>query len=160
MPDICLSTTIATGFEHYFLDFARRVRAMASDLTDDQFWAKPYPYGNSFGNLVLHLIGNLSYYIGMQIEQTGYVRDRESEFASVQHRPAKDEILARLDDSVAMVVRSLGNQTNDDWSREYVAQGVDDVPDRFSIFLRCCVHFHHHIGQMTYLKKEWARRAT
>ncbi|WP_254509910.1 DinB family protein [Anatilimnocola floriformis] len=160
MSESELSTTIAAGFGHYFHDFARRVRTMASNLTDDQFWAKPYPYGNSFGNIVLHLIGNLSYYIGTQIEHTGYVRDRDSEFAIVQQGRKKDEILAELDETVAMVIRSLGNQADNDWSRQYVAQGVDDVPDRFSIYLRCCVHFHHHIGQMTYLMKEWAHRAT
>ena len=53
-----------------------RVRELAASLAETQFWARPYPYGNSFGHLVLHLTGNLNYYIGAQIANTGYVRQR------------------------------------------------------------------------------------
>ena len=153
-----LSLTLANGLVHYFEDFQVRVRDLAMELTDEQFWTRPYPYGNSFGNLVLHLKGNLSYYIGTQIENTGYVRDREIEFTEVVNRN-KTDALADLDATVTMVIRSLRKQEATDWSREYRATGVDDVPDRFNIFLRCCVHFHHHIGQMTYLVKEWDRQS-
>jgi len=36
-------------------------------LSNEQFWPKPYPYGNSIGHLVLHLTGNLNYYIGARV---------------------------------------------------------------------------------------------
>ncbi len=148
-----LSTTIALGFAHYFQDFGQRVHTLADQLSEEQFWTKPYSYGNSFGNLVLHLTGNLNYYIGSQIENTGYVRDRELEFKDVQ-LGHKLEILVKLDESIALVVDSINRQKAEDWVREYRAVGADDVPDRFSMYLRCSVHFHHHIGQMIYLVKE------
>ena len=53
-----------------------RVRELAAPLAENEFWTRPYPYGNSFGHLVLHLTGNLNYYIGAQIANTGYVRQR------------------------------------------------------------------------------------
>ena len=53
---------------------------LAEGLSDVQFWARPYPYGNSMGHLVLHLTGNLNFYIGREMAGTGYVRDREREF--------------------------------------------------------------------------------
>ena len=151
-----LSTTISHGFVHYFDEFRQRVHSLSKGLSEEQFWAKPYSYGNSFGNLVLHLTGNLSYYIGSQIENNGYVRNRELEFTDIR-MGCKREVLANLDDSIAMVVHSLNNQAAEDWVREYDAVGVDDVPDRFSIYLRCSVHFHHHIGQMIYLVKELSK---
>ncbi len=77
-----LSETISNGFAHYYLDFLKRVESMAERLSEEEFWEKPYPYGNSFGNLVLHLCGNMNYYIGSQIEETGYSRDREAEFTA------------------------------------------------------------------------------
>jgi Protein of unknown function (DUF1572) len=149
-----LSGTIASSFTHYFEGFGRQVHALSERLSIEQFWKKPHPFGNSFGNLVLHLTGNLSYYIGTEIEGSGYVRDREAEFAEVVDG-SKELALASLDAAVRMVIESLKNQSEVDWPKAYVAKGVDDVPDRFSMYLRCCVHFHHHIGQMIYIVKAW-----
>ena len=56
---------------------AARIRELAAPLTNAQFWSKPFPFGNSFGHLVLHLTGNLNYYIGAQIAKTGYVQANE-----------------------------------------------------------------------------------
>ena len=74
-----LSNTIANGLSSSYQDFGKRVHALTESLSEEQFWKKPYSYGNSFGHLTLHLIGNLNYYIGTQIAKTGYVRDRERE---------------------------------------------------------------------------------
>ncbi len=151
-----LSTTVANGFRASYQEFATRVHALAEPLSEEQFWRKPYPYGNSFGHLTLHLTGNLNYYIGAQIAGTGYVRDRPREF-SESHPPTKAEALRQLDEAVALVVRTLDAQTAVDWAQAYQAVGADMCPDRFSIWLRCAAHLFHHIGQMIYLAKELAR---
>jgi len=78
MPELDATLTAVVA-DRYFANLAR-VRELAAPLTEKQFWTKPYPYGNSFGHLVLHLTGNLNYYIGAQIANTGYVRDRAREF--------------------------------------------------------------------------------
>lgn len=152
-----LSATISNGFSYYFRDFLDRVEALASDLSDEEFWTNPFPYGNSIGHLVLHLTGNLRYYIGAQLAATGYIRDRDREFAENQP-PSKAEALQQLANAVQTVIIVLETQTDEDWAKQYRAIGVDDVPDRFSMFLRCAVHFHHHIGHMSYVKDEYVRR--
>lgn len=152
-----LTTTIRIGLAHMFEDYRNRVLAMAGKLSDEQFWTKPFEYGNSFGNLVLHIDGNLSYYIGTQIHHTGYIRNRELEFAPV-HARGQSEALASLEATVSMVVASLADQSDEDWSQAYSAVGVDDIQNRFEMYLRCAAHFHHHIGQMTYIVKEWTSR--
>ncbi len=91
-----LSNSIANGFIHACRDYVHRAHALSEKLSEEQFWTKPYPYGNSFGHLTLHLIGKLNYYIGAQIAGTGYVRDREREF-SESAPPSKEEVLRRLD---------------------------------------------------------------
>ncbi|HEV2912888.1 MAG TPA: DinB family protein [Pyrinomonadaceae bacterium] len=153
-----LSATVANGLINSYRDFARRVHELAENLSEEQFWTKPYPYGNSFGHLTLHLTGNLNYYIGTEIAGTGYVRDRESEFTE-QATPSKEEALGRLDEAVELVIATLGRQTAETWSSEYEAkEAADFVKDRFSIFLRCAAHFHHHVGQMIYLEKELSKQ--
>ncbi len=151
-----LSTTVANGFRASYQEFATRVQALAEPLSEEQFWRKPYPYGNSFGHLTLHLTGNLNYYLGAQIAGTGYVRDREREFTD-SAPPKKAEALRRFDEAIALAVRTLAAQTAADWPQEYEAVGADMCPDRFSIWLRCAAHLFHHIGQMIYLAQEFAR---
>lgn len=148
-----LSATLA---DRYNLN-AARVRELATPLTNDQFWRKPYPYGNSFGHLVLHLTGNLSYYVGAQIAQTGYIRDRPREFND-PNPPTKEEALKRFDDAVAMVVRAIQAQSAEDWSAPYTATGAN-AANRLDMVLQCAAHMQHHIGQMIYLGHEWKLQA-
>ena len=150
-----LRSTLASALITRFTTNAARVRELASPLTNSQFWQKPFPFGNSFGHLVLHLTGNLNYYIGAQIAQTGFIRDRPREFND-PNPPEKNEALQRLDDAVAMVVKTIGTQSVDDWSLQYSAVGSDS-PTRLDIMLVCAAHMQHHLGQMIYLKYEWDR---
>jgi len=136
--------------------FAAQVRQLATELSDDEFWTRPYPYGNTFGHLVLHLTGNLNYYIGAQMAGTGYVRDREREFGDPSRAP-RAQVLQAMDEAVAMVVKTIDAQSAEDWVRDYRAVRTDE-PDRVSMVLRCVEHFHHHLGQMIYLVKEHARQ--
>jgi uncharacterized damage-inducible protein DinB len=150
-----LNQRIAADLIARYKKLAGIVHELATPLSDDEFWAKPFRFGNSFGHLTLHLTGNLNYYIGAQIAKTGYARDRPLEF-SESTRPAKTEVLKRFDQAIDMVVVAINEQSNDDWSREYSATGAD-ARDRFGIVLSCATHLHHHIGQMMYLGFELNR---
>ena len=150
-----LNETLTTRMSARYTKLAGVVRELAVPLSDEQFWAKPFSFGNSLGHLVLHLTGNLNYYIGAQIAGTGYVRDRPREFAEAS-RPSKDEVLKKFDEAVSMVVRTIRSQSAEDWSAAYAAVGAD-AQDRFGIVLSCATHLHHHIGQMMYLGFELKR---
>jgi hypothetical protein len=134
---------------------AARVRELATPLSNAQFWQRPFAFGNSFGHLVLHLTGNLNYYIGAQIAKTGYVRDRPREFND-PNPPSKDEALQRLDDAVDMVLKTIRAQSPGDWSAEYSGAGAD-ARNRLEMIMQCSAHMQHHIGQMIYLNYEWQR---
>ena len=152
-----LSPTISNAFSYYFQDFLERVQTLSADLSETEFWTNPYPYGNSIGHLVLHIMGNLNYYIGAQLAATGYVRDRDREFTE-SAPPTKAQTLQDLATTISTVIATLEKQQDGDWATAYIAAGVDDVPDRFSMFLRAAVHFHHHIGHMSYVRDEHLRR--
>lgn len=152
-----LDQTLASVLARRFLTNAARIGELAAALTEKQFWNKPLPYGNSFGHLVLHLTGNLNYYIGAQIANTGYIRDRPREFHEEQH-PSKEEALQRLHDAAAMVITTIGQQSTEGWGREYWGAGTD-CTTRLDIIVQCAAHMQHHIGQMIYLVYEWQRQA-
>jgi hypothetical protein len=146
-----LNDTVILGFAERYEMLASLVRELAAPLSDEQFWQKPFSFGNSFGHLVLHLTGNLKYYIGAEIAGTDYVRDRDREFTE-KDRPSKAEVMKSFDDAVAIVGRAIRAQSEKDWPTLYTALREDDAGNRFNIFLRCATHLHHHIGQMTYLQ--------
>ncbi len=54
-----LEQTIASGLTARYKKLAGVLRELAAPLSEGQFWAKPFAFGNSFGHLVLHLTGNL-----------------------------------------------------------------------------------------------------
>jgi len=152
-----LEGTLASVLADRFTSNLARVRDLAAPLSNEYFWTKPFPYGNSFGHLVLHLTGNLSYYIGAQIANTGYVRDRPREFND-PNPPSKDEALKRLDEAVAMVINTVRVQSAEDWSKAYTAVNTN-CRNRLEMVMQCDSHMQHHLGQMIYIGFEWKRRA-
>jgi hypothetical protein len=153
-----LDGTLGSVLADRYTANATRVRELAAPLTSDQFWQKPFPYGNSFGHLVLHLTGNLNYYIGAQIAKTGYLRDRPREFND-PNPPAKEQALRRFDDAVAMVLQTIRAQSSKDWCAKYSGTGTN-VKIRLDMMMQCAAHMQHHIGQMIYLGYRWRQTGT
>ena len=56
-----LKSAIASDLTARYKKLAGVVRELAEPLSDEQFWAKPFAFGNTFGHLMLHLTGNLNY---------------------------------------------------------------------------------------------------
>lgn len=151
-----LAQSITTAFAAEYRERAAELHKWVDPLSEDQFWRNPYSYGNSVGHLVLHLTGNLSYYIGARIAATGYLRNRDLEFTE-QTRPSKAEVLRKFDEAIARVVATIERQSELDWTSPYSAEREPEATNRFTIVLRCAVHFYHHVGQINFLCRELAK---
>ena len=151
-----LHSTLAEVLCNRYAANLARVRELAAPLTEKQLWSKPFLYGNSFGHLLLHLTGNLNYYIGAQIANTGYVRDREQEFTA-SHPPSKEDTLRQLDAAVRMAMETIRVQSAASWTEAYSAAGTN-CGNRLDIVVQCAAHMQHHIGQMVYLGYELKRQ--
>lgn len=152
-----LSHSVASNVSACFRTFAARARELSEGLDEEAFWSSPLGYGNSMGVLVLHLTGNLSHFVGAQMARSGYVRHRDREFTAEDHGTMA-ETLDALDRCVEAVVVTVDAQTEADWTAPYSAPGMDGELDRFGMVLRCLAHFHHHVGQMIYLRMALDRR--
>jgi uncharacterized damage-inducible protein DinB len=148
-----LSRTIATALASEYRQRAAELHKWADPLSEEQFWTNPFAFGNSTGHLVLHLTGNLTYYIGAQVSGNGYVRDRDLEFSD-QRRLGKAEVLRKFDEAILLVIEVIKEQSEEDWSRAYTAEREEESKDRFSIFLRCVVHLYFHVGQISLIGRE------
>ena len=155
MPETRSSTSelLSRSLSGQFRRGSQKIHSMVEPLSTDQLWTRPYPYGNSVGHLLLHLTGNLNYYIGAQMAGTGYVRDRPREFNAATRR-STGEVLDGFDRAIDLVVTTLAQQEDDDWAAPFSGVGAEDISDRFAMFLRCAAHADHHAGQIIYLCKQ------
>ena len=151
-----LTDAVAAAFAQEYRTRAADLHQWVDSLSDEQFWRNPFHFGNSIGHLVLHLTGNLGYYIGSRVAQTGYVRHRDLEFTD-SRRPSKSEVLRNLDETIAMVITTIENQSEADWTAPYTAEREPEARDRFTAFLRCATHLYHHVGQINFLSREVTR---
>ena len=148
-----LSETVKASFAREYQVHGEALHRWVDPLSDEEFWRNPFGHGNSVGHLVLHLTGNLSYYIGTKIAATGYVRNRDLEFTE-SSRPAKAEVLRRFDETLALVVKTIEEQSEGDWTKPFEAERDIESKVQFRAFLRCAAHLSHHVGQMIYLARE------
>ena len=147
-----LSDTIGESFASEYRGRAAELHKWVDPLSGEQFWHNPYSYGNSVGHLVLHLTGNLSYYIGAQIAGSGYTRNRDLEFTE-SRKPSKAEVLRNFDETIALVIATIEKQSESDWSAHYSAERDTTSRNRLELFLRCASHLYHHLGQIIYLTR-------
>lgn len=148
-----LSEAILAAFASEYRNRAAELHKWVDPLSEEQFWRNPFSHGNSVGHLVLHLTGNLSYYVGAQSAKTGYVRNRDLEFSEPRKLP-KAEILRKFDETIAMVIGTVEKQTEADWTAPYTAEREPDSKNRITLILRCASHLYHHVGQIIYLSRE------
>jgi uncharacterized damage-inducible protein DinB len=154
MPD--LPSTLSSDFAAYYEYVAADTHKWVDPLTEEQFWHNPFSFGNSAGHLILHMTGNLNYYIGARVAETCYIRNRDREFTETE-KPAKAKVMHAFDQTIAMVVATIRKQTSKDWMVPYSGEREPEATERFMIFLRCAGHAYHHVGQLIFLSKELTR---
>ncbi len=152
-----LQSVTVRDFTRYYQQCAEKIHALIEPLSDEQIWSRPYPYGNSIGHLLLHLTGNLNYYLGSEIGGTGYVRNRPLEFSDTMRHP-KATLLKNFDAAIATIIATLQKQSESDWDAPFAGKGLESAGNRFYAFLHCAGHISHHTGQMIYLCKEMEHR--
>jgi hypothetical protein len=134
---------------------ARDLRTLRRELegypTEDSIWLVPAGITNSAGTLALHLMGNLRYLIGTQLGETGYVRDRDAEFAS--RDVTRADLVRGIDQTIAMVQAVLPGLDEDRMRAIYPVEvaGVRVRTDDFLAHL--AVHLAYHLGQVDYHRR-------
>lgn len=119
---------------------------------DHLLWTTPEGISNSVGTLALHLCGNLEHFIGHQLGGSGYVRDREAEFAGTPlDKSAVLERISACSKTVSDALRTLPSDTLDDPMPEPPPQHAGRSIRFFLLQLSC--HLSRHSGQLDYLRR-------
>ena len=118
---------------------------------DASLWKTADGITNSAGNLCQHLIGNLQHFFGAVLGDTGYVRDRDSEFASKGR--TKADLLAGVDAAESSIKLTLEKLTDKDFAQTYPVE-VFGGPITTGYFLtHLTTHFNYHLGQINYHRR-------
>ena len=126
----------------------REVEAYPDDAS---IWAVPEGIANSCGTLVLHLVGNLRTYIGLQLGGVAYERDRPREF-SARDLP-RAELLRDIDATIAAVQAAAPNVSDASLAAQFpLAIGPVTVNTQ-DFLLHVAVHLGYHLGQVDYHRR-------
>jgi uncharacterized damage-inducible protein DinB len=138
---------IKTALVQELEELHKEVHQAAAGLSEQELWRRPVEPGNSVGHLILHLTGNLNYFVGNQLGGSGYVRDREREFTETQPL-GKAELLANLEAAVAVFRRVVGSLTAGQLAATHPTEKFGNVA---KALVHLVTHFATHRGQISYI---------
>jgi uncharacterized damage-inducible protein DinB len=135
----------------YLEEYLAKIRFAVERLPVERLWWRPAADTNSAGNLLLHLCGNLSFWLLDGVGGQRYERDRAGEFAADGGAEAP-ELFDRLAGVVARCAVLLRTLRDEDLAAPCRIQGYDtDV--RGAVF-HAVEHMSYHTGQLLYLLKQ------
>jgi uncharacterized damage-inducible protein DinB len=106
---------------------------------------------NSGGNLALHLVGNLNTYIGKNLGNTGYIRNREAEFFS-KNIP-KETLLKAILNVKDVVSNILQNLTEEQMKGIFPEEVLDYEMTTEYFLIHLHGHLTYHTGQINYHRR-------
>jgi uncharacterized damage-inducible protein DinB len=128
----------------------RDLRAMQRELKlypdDDAPWRQPDGVPNSAGTLALHVAGNLQHFVGATLAGSGYVRDRDAEFA--RRGASRAEILAELDRAIEAVDRALESLEEERLGEDFPLPVGERRVATGAFLVHLATHLAYHLGQV------------
>ena len=142
---------IETLIQLYQRDLEKLKIEVGQYSSEDSLWAVSGGVTNSAGNLTLHLIGNLKHFIGAVLGGSGYVRDRDSEFAI--KGVSKDELISALEETTEVVADTLRKLTADDLAKTYPLEVFGHPMTTEYFLVHLSTHLNYHLGQINYHRR-------
>jgi hypothetical protein len=132
-------------------DLKKLAKQIASFPNDEALWKKLPGVSNTAGNLALHIEGNLREFVGRQLGQLPYARNRELEFSLLEM--SQVEIVRRIAELIEIIPPIVERLSARQMETEY-PQVVLDAPmstEKFLIHLYG--HLNWHLGQIDTLRR-------
>ncbi|WP_185146795.1 DinB family protein [Chryseobacterium sp. CH21] len=135
--------------------FSRDLNKLKTEIeayqNEENLWIIDKSIANSAGNLCLHLVGNINHFIGAQLGNTDYVRNRELEF-SLKDVP-KTELIEKIEATIAMIDSVLPQLSEDDLKKEYPLVVFESKMTTDYFLIHLVAHLDYHLGQINYHRR-------
>lgn len=135
--------------------FQRDIQKLYTEIelyqNESKIWEVLDDTSNSGGNLALHLTGNLNAYVGKNLGNIGYIRNREAEFSD--KNISKETLLKSIEEVMKIVSNVLENLTDEQMKAVYPENvlGYEMTTEYFLIHLHG--HLQYHTGQINYHRR-------
>ncbi|MFV0388229.1 MAG: DUF1572 family protein [Pyrinomonadaceae bacterium] len=114
-------------------------------------WTRRGEMPNSAGNLTLHLIGNLNHYIGANLGNSGYKRERDLEFLGKE--VSRKELVKRIKNVSQTVSSTLSSLLNTALFEDYPEEFLGETRNTFEVLVSTYAHLNYHLGQIDYHRR-------
>ncbi|WP_339753215.1 DinB family protein [uncultured Winogradskyella sp.] len=114
-------------------------------------WIVNNDISNSAGNLCLHLVGNLNYFIGAILGDSGYIRQRDLEFSLKDI--SKSELITQINNTIEVVESTLSSISKEDLQKEYKRLVFEDTMTTEYFLVHLTTHLAYHLGQINYHRR-------
>ncbi len=143
-----MKNTFITLFNRDLNRLYKEIEAYTDEAT---IWQKAEGVANPAGNLCLHLVGNLNEYIGRQIGETPYERNRPLEFSATG--VSQKELLEMIQNTQKTLVTALQIMEDKHLLDKYPenVMGYDMSVLYFLVHLNG--HLNYHLGQINYHRR-------
>ena len=148
LPEGLMKQWIATVMTRELRALRREVESYRSDA---DLWELVPGIANPGGNLVLHLAGNIQYFVGNVLGKTGYERNRDAEFGD--RDVPRQELISELDQAIAAVETGFARVNDEDLDKPFPEKvgGISSTTGAFLAHL--AVHLAYHLGQVDYHRR-------
>ncbi len=118
---------------------------------EDSLWGLIGGISNSGGNLCLHLLGNLNFYIGASLGKTAYKRNRDNEFTlkNISHA----ELIANIETCIVVIKNTLNKLSVADLEKDFPVQIFSKNEKTDFILIHLTTHLTYHLGQINYHRR-------
>ena len=137
--------------ELYERDLAKLRDEIESYSNEAGLWNVSDGISNSAGNLCLHLTGNLKHFFGAVLANSGYVRDRDAEFA--QKNVSRSQMLSDIDSARHVVLSTLAELTEEDLDKPYPIEVFGHAMTTGYFLTHLATHLNYHLGQINYHRR-------
>ena len=132
-------------------DLDRLKGEIAAFREEDNLWRTTGDITNSAGNLCLHLLGNLSAYIGKNMGNNNYVRSREAEFNL--KNVSKQKLIAQVGEIKEVVLATIRQMDKGKLEEIHIEDVLGyKMTNRFFL-IHLAAHLSYHLGQINYLRR-------
>ncbi|HRE66538.1 MAG TPA: DUF1572 family protein [Cyclobacteriaceae bacterium] len=133
----------------------RDLQKLKSELelytNESSIWKVDKGISNTAGNLCLHLVGNLNTYIGETLGHTGYIRNRDAEFAL--KNISRQELIEKIDATIAMINTILPGLNEKTLKAEFPLLVLKEKTSTEYFLVHLAVHLGYHLGQVNYHRR-------
>lgn len=141
--------------EHIHYTMVRELEGMKRELLAYQdeadIWRPVSGLPNPAGTIALHAAGCLQHFVGAQLGDSGFVRDREAEFSRRDVSVA--EIAGELDQTIAALDATFADLAEAAMDRPFPQEIAGVRPTIGEYLVHLVSHLAYHLGQVDYHRR-------